>query len=134
MNDILFPFLGKFCSTYLDDILVYSDNLKDHEKHVSQVLEAIDAAGLQIDIRKSEFYMQETTFLGVIVGVNGIRMDPKKIQAIVEWAEPKNVKQVQSFLGFCNFYRRFIEGFTRIADPLHQLTKHGMTFSWDTAC
>ena len=114
MNDILFEFLGKFCSVYLDNILIYSDTLAEHKQHVRKVLVAIQAAGLQIDIDKSKFYIQETPFLGVIVGANGIRMDPKKIEAIVQWATPRNLKEVQSFLGFClcqsmtfRFYSRF---------------------------
>ena len=82
MNDILFEFLGKFCSVYLDDILIYSNTITEHKQHVRQVLAALQAAGLQIDIDKSEFFIQETPFLGVIVGANGIRMDPKKIEAI----------------------------------------------------
>ena len=84
MNDILFEFLGKFCSVYLDDILIYSNSLSEHKEHVRKVLAAIQTAGLQIDIDKSEFYVQETRFLGVIVGANGIKMDPIKIEAIVQ--------------------------------------------------
>ena len=134
MNDILFEFLGKFCSVYLDDILIYSDSLTEHKEHVRKVLAAIKAAGLQIDIDKSEFYVQETRFLGVIVGVDGIKMDPTKIEAIVQWATPRNLKEVQSFLGFCNFYRRFIQGFAKLADPLTKLTRKGVPFHWSEAC
>ena len=82
MNDILFEFLGKFYSVYLDDILIYSNTITEHKQHVRQVLAALQAAGLQIDIDKSEFFIQETPFLGVIIGANGIRIDPKKIEAI----------------------------------------------------
>ena len=74
-------------------------------------------------IRKSEFHVQETAFLGVIVGADGIRIDPKKIEVILNWTQPENLKQLQSFLGFYNFYRRFIEGFAKLVLPLTRLTK-----------
>ena len=76
-----------------------------------------------MDVKKSEFIVQETKFLGVIVGVNGLRMDPEKIAAIVNWNIPTNVKQVLLFLGFCNFYRRFIRDFAKIANPITALIK-----------
>ena len=88
MNDILFEYLNDFCAVYLDDILIYSKTLKEHKKQVNKVLDKLIEAGLQVDIEKSEFYVQETAFLGVIVGINGVRMDPKKIQAIVDWLIP----------------------------------------------
>lgn len=128
MNDILFEFLGKFCAVYLDDILIYSNTLEKHKRHVQKVLAALQAAGLQIDIKKLEFHVQETPFLGVIIGANGIRIDPKKIEAIVQWATPTNLKEVQSFLGFCNFYRRFIREFAKLTDPLTKLTKKEQPF------
>ena len=128
MNDILFEFLDKFCSVYLDDILIYSNSLSEHKKHVYKVLAAIQAADLQIDIDKSEFYVQETHFLDVIVGVNGLKMNSIKIEAIVQWATPRNLKKVQSFLGFCNFYRRFIKRFAKLADSLTKLIRKGVPF------
>ena len=128
MNDILFEFLDKFCSVYLDDILIYSNSLSEHKEHVHKVLTAIQAADLQIDIDKSEFYVQKTHFLDVIVGVNGIKMDPIKIKAIVQWATPRNLKEVQSFLDFCNFYRQFIQEFTKLADSLTKLTRKEVPF------
>ena len=88
MNDILFEYLNDFCAVYLDNILIYSKTLKEHKEQVNKVLDKLIEAGLQVDIEKSEFHVQETTFLGVIVGINGIRMDPKKIQAIVDWLIP----------------------------------------------
>ena len=133
MNDTLFDFLGKFCSVYLDDILVFSDTLKEHKAHV-RTIERIQSAGLQIDIKKSEFHEQEIKFLGVLVGVNGLQMGPEKVKAIIDWSTPCTIKQVLSFLGFCNFYQRFIKDFTCIADPLTQLTKKDHSFIWSDAC
>lgn len=134
MNDVLFDFLGKFCSVYLDDILVYSDTEKEHKEQVKAVLTRLQSVGLQVDIKKSEFMVQETKFLGVIVGVNGLRMDPEKIAAIVNWATPTSVKQILSFLGFCNFYRRFIRDFAKIANPMTALTKKNCIWEWTEAC
>ena len=88
MNDILFEYLNDFCAVYLDDILIYSKTLKEHQEQVRKVLGKLIDAGLQVDIEKSEFHVQETSFLGVIIGANGIRMDPAKIQAIVDWSVP----------------------------------------------
>ena len=96
INDILFEYLNDFCAVYLDNILIYSKTLKKHKEQVNKVLDKLIKAGLQVDIKKSKFYVQETAFLGVIVSINSIRMDLKKIQAIVDWLIPQNVKQVQS--------------------------------------
>ena len=114
MNDVLWDYLNDFCSAYLDDILIYSKNLKDHVKHVCLVLQKLIDAGLQVNIEKCQFHVQETPFLGVILSVDGLHMDPKKVQVVVDWANPMNLKQVQAFIGFCNFYRRFIKGFSKI--------------------
>ena len=83
MNEKLFKFLGDFCSVYLDNILIYSNTLEEYKQYITQVLERLQAAGLQVDIHKSEFHVQETAFLGVIVGADDIRMDPKKVEVIL---------------------------------------------------
>ena len=87
-----------------------------------------------MDVKKSEFIVQETKFLGVIVGANGLRIDPEKIAAIVNWNIPTNVKQVLLFLGFYNFYRRFIRDFAKIANPITALTKKDRVWDWTEAC
>ena len=123
INDVLFDFLGKFCSIYLDNILVFSNTKKEHKEQVNTVLKRLESVGLQVDVKKSEFIVQETKFLGVIIGVNSLRIDPKKIAAIVNWNISTNVKQVLLFLGFYNFYRRFIRDFAKITNPITALTK-----------
>lgn len=133
MNDVLFDYLDKFVSAYLDDILIYSETLEEHKQQVKQVLERLRKAGLQVDIEKCEFHVTETKYLGLIVGRNGIRMDPERIRAINEWEEPKTVKQVQAFLGLCNFYRRFIRSFGTTARPLTQLTRKDVPFRFREA-
>ncbi|SLM35328.1 retrotransposon nucleocapsid protein [Lasallia pustulata] len=113
MNNVLWDHLNNFCSAYLDDILIYSKTLKEHTQHVRAVLQKLIDAGLQVDIEKCEFHVQETSFLGVLLSIDGLRMDPKK-----------------AFIGFCNFYRRFIKGFSKIVGPMLKLTQKGVIFQW----
>ena len=134
MNDVLFECLNRFCQAYLDDILIYSKTRKEHVQHVRQVLSKLRGAGLQVDIEKCEFHVQETAFLGVLLSVDGIRMNPEKVQVVIDWARPNNLKQVQAFVGFCNFYRRFIKNFSKIVRPLTQLTQKDIPFQWTIPC
>jgi hypothetical protein len=83
INDVLHEHLDEFCSAYIDDILIYSDDLESHQKHVRWVLEATRKAGLQLDIEKCEFHVSEVTYLGLIVSTEGIRMDPRKVEAVL---------------------------------------------------
>ena len=134
VNDVLRPFLDVFCTAYIDDILIYSDNLEDHRKHVRAVLQALQEAGLQLDVDKCEFHKTEVLYLGLIISTDGIRMDPAKIKTILEWGTPTNVKDVQSFLGFANFYRRFIQDYSKIVAPLTALTRKDTKFDFSDAC
>lgn len=93
INDVLWEHLEDFCQAYLDDILIYSRTGSEHRKHVRWVLEQLRNAGLQVDINKCEFDVQETVFLGVIVSGKGLRMDPKKMEAIAKWATPTNLTE-----------------------------------------
>ena len=134
INDILREYLDIFCTAYIDDILIYSNTLGEHKGHVRKVLSALRSAGLQVEITKCEFHVEEVLYLGMIVGRYGIKMDPAKVAAIKEWATPINVKDVQSFLGFANFYRRFIRGFSEIAAPLTALTGKKTVWEWTPQC
>ena len=140
INDTLREFLDVFATAYLDDILIYSESIEEHRQHVCQVLTRLRTAGLQIDIEKCEFHTQEIRYLGLIIGTDGVKMDPRKIEAIRDWKPPNKdkdkdkIKEVQAFLGFANFYRRFISGFSTIVKPLTELTKKGKIFNWDDAC
>ncbi len=133
INEVLFDLLDECCTAYVDDILIYSKDAAEHQKHVRQVFSRLRAAGLQVDIKKSEFSVTRTKFLGFIISTHGLAVDPDKIEAIVQWQEPTTIKGIQSFLGFCNFYRRFIHEYGRIALPLIQLTKKGLAWSWTDA-
>ncbi|KAA8631075.1 hypothetical protein SMACR_09594 [Sordaria macrospora] len=131
INEVLMGYLDNFCSAYIDDILIYSNDQEDHDKHVDMVLRRLEEAGLQADIKKCAFSVTKTKFLGFIIGTDGISVDPEKVAAVKEWKVPNTVKSVQEFLGFCNFYRKFIKDFSRIAKPLTNLTKKDLAFKWN---
>jgi hypothetical protein len=131
INEQLHEYLDIFVVAYLDDILIFSKTKTEHIEHVKKVLEKLKKAKLLLKPEKCEFHKEELGFLGFIVGQNGIRMDPAKVEAVLSWPEPKTVTEVQAFLGFANFYRRFIEGYSKIAKPLTELTKKDQSFSWD---
>ena len=131
MNDVLFDYLDDFCTAYLDDILIYSDNELDHDAHVHKVLQRLQDADLQADIKKCKFSVKRTKYLGFIISTDGIEVNPEKISAVESWQSPKTVKGIQSFLGFCNFYRRFIHDYGKIVKPLVNLTKMNVPFSFN---
>jgi hypothetical protein len=112
--------LDGFCSAYMDDTLIFSKSQREHEQHVKQVLQKLRDAGLQADITKCEFHVTETKFLGFIVGVDGIQVNLEKVAVVRDWIPPTKtngsvkIKGVQAFLGFCNFYRKFIRDYGRI--------------------
>lgn len=134
MNDILRDYLDIFCTVYLDDILIYSKTRSEHIRQVRMVLEKLREAGLYAKIQKCEFLVSETKFLGIIISKDGIRMDPEKIKTITEWKTPSCLTDIQAFIGFANFYRRFIRDFSKIIGPMVKLTKKGAPFTWTKSC
>jgi hypothetical protein len=134
MNDTFREFLDEFLVVYLDDLLIYSNNLKEHKEHVRRVLERLREAGLFLKPSKCQFHVQEVEFLGFIVGNDGVKMDPAKVESITSWPIPKSPHDVRMFLGLANFYRRFIRGFSGLATPLTRLLKKenlARKFHWD---
>jgi hypothetical protein len=125
--------LGHVVVAYADDVIIFSREEKQHVQDVRKVLSALIDAGLQVDLKKCDFHVTETKLLGMIVSTEGIKMDPAKVEAILDWETPKTVTHVQEFLGFCNFYRRFIESCGEIAKPLTILTGKGRKFEWGEA-
>ena len=134
MNDIFADMLDVCVVVYLDDILIFSDDPSDHPRHVREVLKRLRKHDLFCKPEKCEFHADEIEYLGYIIGKDGIRMDPKKIEKILDWPVPRNVKDVQSFLGFANFYRRFIHGYSDICVPLTRLTKKTAPWDFSNAC
>ena len=122
MNDVFHEFLDHFVVIYLDDILVFSKNEKDHENHVRLVLEKLCSVGLYAKLEKCIFHQPQVEFLGYIISGEGLSMDPKKIEVVISWKRPSTVRDVHCFLGFANFYRIFIQNYSKIAALLTKLT------------
>lgn len=104
INNIFLDCLDKFLIAFIDNLLIYSENAVEHEIHVRTVLQQLQDTGLQASIKKYEFHVTTTKYLGFIVTPEGIKVDPTKIEAILSWKIPTIVIGVQSFLGFYNFY------------------------------
>ena len=104
INDVLRPFLDRFATAYLDNILIFSDTMEEHRVHVWQVLKALKANRLHLKPEKCKFHQQEVEYLGLIIGKDRVWMDPKKVQAVAEWTVPQGVRDVRAFVGFANFY------------------------------
>ena len=122
-------YLNKFCIAYLDDILIYSSNLKEYKDHVRLVLAKLREFEIQANVDKCKFHVIETKYLRLIINTKGIKMDPAKIEAIRQYDTPTCIQEVCSFVRFCNFYRQFIRNFSNIAGPLNALTKKDMLFT-----
>jgi len=127
VNNALRGYIDDFCVVYLDDILIFSANDKDHCQHLSQVMERLRQAELYANPKKCYFFRSEVEFLGFLVSEHGIRMDPERVKTITEWKKypPQTFRDIQIFIGFCNFYRRFIYNFSHIVQPIQRLL-HGM--------
>nr|XP_023655862.1 uncharacterized protein LOC111837765 [Paramormyrops kingsleyae] len=125
INDIFQDVLHRFVITYIDDILIYSDNEAQHVTHVQQVLQRLADHHLYVKGEKCEFHRSTIKFLGYLIRPGEVAMDPSKIQGIREWPQPKTIKELERFLGFANFYRRFIRGFSAVAAPLTNLLRGG---------
>jgi len=123
MNDVLWNFLNDFCQVYLDNILIYSKMRKKHKDHVKLVLNQLREAELQMNIWKCKFNIEETVFLKVIVSELNFRMNFSKVTVIVSWITSINLKEIQSFVRFFNFYRRFIKNFSKLVKSFTQLTR-----------
>jgi hypothetical protein len=134
ITNVLRKYLDISCVVYLDDILIFSDTLEEHKKHVHEVFRALEDASLLVEPEKCSFHTQEVTFLGHLIRPNEIRMEPVKVQAVRDWKEPTNVKETQAFIGFANYYRRFIPKFGGIGGPLTALTRKDVTFEWTPEC
>jgi len=130
MNEILTEYLNIFCVAYLDDILIFSQNLEDHWRHLQTILKRVEETGLTLKASKCVFHTMEIEYLGYVISPQGLRMDEEKIRTIKEWKEPTNVKGIQSFLGFANFYRRFIRDYSKITTPLSSLTRKEKGWEW----
>ncbi|MES9883150.1 MAG: reverse transcriptase domain-containing protein, partial [Sedimenticola sp.] len=134
MEHVLSGLQWTICLLYIDDVVTFSKTFDEHIDRLSQVLTRISNAGLKVSPKKCHFFQKEIHFLGHVVSETGISTDPEKTAAVQNWPQPKTVKQVRSFLGFCSYYRRYVKGFAQIAQPLHKLIQKGETFKWTEQC
>ena len=130
VNDVLRDMINVFCVIYLDDILIFSKNLSDHVQHVRMVLRRLLENRLFVKAEKCEFHVESVEFLGHIIHQGKVSTDPKKVDAVRNWPAPQSRKDLQRFLGFANFYRRFVRGFSSVAAPLTLLTSPLVEFTW----
>ena len=134
MNMVFSPYLDKFVIVFIDDILVYSGNLEEHAEHLRIVLQILRERQLYAKFSKCQFWLDKVAFLGHVILAEGISVDPQKIEAIVNWKPPTNVSKVRSFLGLAGYYRKFVEGFWKIAIPLTNLLNKDQKFEWSDTC
>jgi len=131
INDIFEDIIGKFVYCYIDDIIIFSSDYSTHVEHIKEVLSRLRSSNLVATLEKCEFFVPYIDFLGHRISAEGINMDPSKVSSILNWPNPKNIKELQSFLGLANYYRRFIQGFAMLAHPLHKLLRKNVTFRWN---
>ncbi|WVZ64083.1 hypothetical protein U9M48_013652 [Paspalum notatum var. saurae] len=131
MNLILMEELNQFVVVFIDDILIYSENRKEHEKHLRVVLEKLRKNRLYGKFSKCEFWLKKVALLGHVLTAEGVSVDPKKIEVVSNWKTPRNVTKIRSFLGLARCYRRFIENFSKIAKLMTELLKDKVSFEWN---
>ena len=130
MNDLLFEYINHFCQMYLNDILIYSKIRKQHERHFTQIFQKLKKVEFQINIKKCEFFQTKISFLDVILSTEDLRMNSKKMQNIVNWVRSTCIKKMQTFVNFCNVYRRFIKVFSKLVKLLIRMIKKKIDFEW----
>ena len=130
MNRVLRPYLDQFIIVFIDDILIYSRTEEEHAKHLQIALNTLRRNQLYAKFSKCEFWLQEVKFLGHVINQHGISLDSSKIDVVLSWNRPTNVTKVRSFLGLVSYYRRFVEGFSKIAGPLTNLTRKEVKYEW----
>ncbi|KAL0204491.1 hypothetical protein M9458_002509, partial [Cirrhinus mrigala] len=127
VNDVFRDMLNRWVIIYIDNILIYSDSYSEHVQHVRAVLQRLMEHQLYAKEEKCEFHQERITFLGYVISPEGVAMDESKVNAVRNWPRPKTLKELQRFLGFSNFYRRFIRNFSTVAAPLSSMIKQGNT-------
>ncbi|GJR24165.1 putative reverse transcriptase domain-containing protein [Tanacetum coccineum] len=132
MNPVCKPYLDKFVIVFIDDILIYSKNKEEHEKHLKIILELLKKEQLYAKFSKCDFWLESVQFLGHVINNKGVHVDPAKVEAIRNWSAPTTPKEVRQFLGLAGYYRRFIEGFSLISKPLTKLTQKNKKYEWGT--
>ena len=134
MNQLFKEELYNFVTIFLDDVLIYSQNLEEHLRHLKIVMKRLASAGLKLKPSKCKLIQTAVSYLGYHIGADGKWPDEGKLNALSKWPEPTNTTEVRSFVGFCSYYRRFDKDFAGIAKPLYELTKKHQRFYWNENC
>jgi hypothetical protein len=134
MNKVFMEYLDKFIVVFIDDILIYSKDDKEHEKHLRLIMEKVREYKLYAKFSKCEFWLNKVGFLGHIVSAEGVTVDPSKVASVTEWVSPKNVGDIRSFFGLAGYYWRFMENFSKIAKPMTEILKKDKKFEWTDSC
>jgi len=134
MNRVFREYLDKFVIVFIDDILIYSRDPQEHAEHLRIALHTLKKHQLYAKFSKCEFWLDKVHFLGHVVSKEGITVDPTKVEAVEKWPVPKSVTEIRCFLGLAGYYRRFVEGFSRLAAPLTALTRKDRRYEWTDRC
>ena len=119
---------------FIDDILIYSGSGEEHAVHLKIILQTLREHRLYAKLSKCPFWLDSVAFLGHIVSTVGVSVDPQKVEAILNWKPPTSVTEIRNFLGLAGYYRKFVEGFSKIAAPLTRLTRKEEPFLWSEEC
>ena len=130
MDSVLAGLSWKTCLVYIDDVIIFSKDFDQHLKDLEEVLDRVSRAGMKLKPKKCSLFKAEVSFLGHLVGRDGVRTDPEKTRAVDEWSLPTEVSELRSFLGLCGYYRKFVPKFAEKAGPLFKLTEKKTPFDW----
>jgi hypothetical protein len=134
MNKLYMKYLGKFVVVFIDDVLVFSNTEEQHEKHLRLVLENLQSNKLYAKFNKCEFWLTKVAFLGHVISVGGVSVDPGEVKDVLNWAPPTTTSEIQSFLELAGYYRRFIKDFSKISKPMMKLLEKNKVFEWIAKC
>ncbi len=133
MNKVLRQYIGKFVQVYLNNVIIYSNNLDEYKRHIKAVLEKIRKVNLKLKLSKCQWFQTELKFVGHLVGRNGIRPDPRNVKKIENTEVPKNTTKLRRFLGMAQYYRQYINRYADVAGPLYDMLKENGPVVWRQA-
>ncbi|GBM28171.1 Retrovirus-related Pol polyprotein from transposon 17.6 [Araneus ventricosus] len=134
METVLRGLSSKACLVFLGDIIIVGRTFEEHLNNLRKVFQRLQNANLKITPKKCRFFQKEVTYLGHVISAEGVKTDPEKIKAVIDWPRPETVHDLRSFLGLCTYYRRFVKSFSTVARPLHKLTEAKSNFNWTEEC
>jgi hypothetical protein len=134
MNKVFMEYLDKFTIVFIDDILIFSKTMEEHEEHLRLVLEKLRSNQLYAKFGKCEFWLTKVAFLGHVISTGGVSVDPGKVKDVLNWMPPTTPSEIRSFLGLAGYYHRFIKDFSKIAKPMTRLLEKNKAFEWTKEC